>query len=232
MTGSTHANESGRRKQLTYALDDNNKCPHAELVAKCADHDGSESIVIERDDSDGGHSYVNLSNFGLRPDPQKKEKKISPSGSSSFLAPVWRPIRHSTIAHHYHHPTNQPLSIHPRPGPPENKKTESKKFPKTSALDEQEKIKRRSRTTEKYEVRRGKFLNLKESQKVIRGSYPAPGQSRLLTQQSSDGMVIASGGGQHPLFGTRFHLSLSAVRWPTTETTTAKKKEEEEGIII
>lgn len=42
-------------------------------------------------------------------------------------------------------------------------------------------------------------------------------------------MVIASGGGQHPLFGTRFHLSLSAVRWPTTETT-AKKKEE--GIII
>jgi hypothetical protein len=46
------------------------------------------------------------------------------------LAPVWRPIRHSTIAHHYHHPTNQPLSIHPRPGSPVKKKnTKIKKGP-------------------------------------------------------------------------------------------------------
>lgn len=75
--------------------------------------------------------------------------------------------------------------------------------------------------------------SLKNKKKKIRGSYPAPGQSRLLTQQSSYGMVIASGGGQHPLFGTRFHLSLSAVGWPTTTETTAQKEEEEEkGIII
>ena len=40
-------------------------------------------------------------------------------------------------------------------------------------------------------------------------TYPTPGESWFLTQQSSNGVIIASGSGQHPLFGTRFHLRTS-----------------------
>ena len=66
----------------------------------------------------------------------------------------------------------------------------------------------------KYDIGTTKRETIKEKKgkKIDKLSYPAPGQSRFLTQQTSYSVVIASGGGQHPLFGTRLHLSSSPNR--------------------